>query len=106
MAIVTLGFALLIGYCGILWIGNADSLVGEFCFRNLVPFVYGGLVLTIAYFIGIMLTKQVVGKIIFILLMISSVTPLVLNYMYGEFTAIFFITCLFTWSDAYSRVSS
>lgn len=103
MAIVTLGFALLIGYCGILWIGNADSLVGEFCFRNLVPFVYGGLVLTIAYFIGIMLTKQVVGKIIFILLMISSVTPLVLNYMYGEFTAIFFITCLFTWSDAYSQ---
>lgn len=55
------------------------------------------------YFIGIMLAKQVVGKIIFILLMISSVTPLVLNYMYGEFMAICFITCLFTWSDAHSQ---
>ena len=104
MAIATLGFALRIGYCGITWILSVDSLVGGvWCYPNLVPFVYGGLVLTIAYFIGIMLAKQVVGKIIFILLMISSVTPLVLNYMYGEFMAICFITCLFTWSDAHSQ---
>ena len=103
MAIATLGFALRIGYCGITWICTADDF-GAFRFPVLDFVTYGGLVLIIAFFIGIMLAKQVVGKIIFILLMIYPVTPLVLNYMYDEFVAMNFILHLDLYYDVYSYI--
>lgn len=89
LAFATLGIVLWLGNWSIDWVWY---VMGETLTDGMAEFLqfisdssqYGGLMLIIAFLIGVILAKQVINKIIFVLLMIYAGTQFIPNYMNSE----------------------
>ena len=89
LAFATLGIVLWLGHWSIDWVWY---VMGETLTDGMAEFLqfisdssqYGGLMLIIAFLIGVIFAKQVINKIIFVLLMIYAGTQFIPHYMNSE----------------------